>query len=88
LIAGSVFRETGHAFPGVEVKLVPAQKSKKFKEQSVRTTPRGEFLFRLPAEAMDYEVSVSVSGYRPETKRVKIVGEERVDENFLLERAR
>jgi hypothetical protein len=88
LIAGSVFRESGHAFPGVEVKLLPAQKSKKFKEQSVRTTPRGEFLFRLPAEAMEYEVSVSVSGYRPESKRVKIVGDERVDENFLLERAR
>lgn len=88
LIAGSVFRETGHAFPGVEVKLVPAQKSKKFKEQSLRTTPRGEFAFRLPPEAMEYEVSVAVSGYRPETKRVKIVGEERIDENFLLERAR
>jgi hypothetical protein len=88
LIAGSVFRETGHAFPGIEVKLVPAQKSKKFKEQSVRTTPRGEFAFRLPAEAMEYELSVSVSGYRPESKRVKIVGDERVDENFLLERAR
>ncbi len=88
LIAGSVFRESGHAFPGVEVKLAPAQKSKKFKPQSVRTTPRGEYAFRLPAEAMDYEVSVAVSGYRPESKRVKIVGDERVDENFLLERAR
>jgi hypothetical protein len=88
LIAGSVFRETGHAFPEVDVKLVPAQKSKRFKEQRVRTTPRGEFVFRLPAEPMEYEISVAVSGYRPEAKRVKIVGDERIDESFLLERAR
>lgn len=88
LIAGTVFRETGHAFPGVTVKLVPTQKSKKFKEQSVRTTPRGEYAFRLPAEPMEYDVSVQVPDYRPETKRVKIVGDERIDENFLLERAR
>jgi hypothetical protein len=37
---------------------------------------------------MEYEVAVTVSGYRMETKRVKIQGEERVDLSFLMERAR
>jgi hypothetical protein len=88
LIAGTVFRESGHAFPGVEVRLKPAQKSKKFKEQSTRSSARGEYFFRVPVGEMEYEISTGPSGYRPESKRVKIVGDERVDENFLLERAR
>jgi hypothetical protein len=72
----------------VEVRLKPAQKSKKHKEQSTRSSARGEYFFRVPVGEMEYEVSVQLAGYRPELKRVKIVGDERIDENFLLERAR
>jgi hypothetical protein len=88
LIAGTVFRESGHAFEGADVKLTPLEKKKGFKEQRLRTTPRGEFSFRAPVGEMEYEVAVTVSGYRMETKRVKIQGEERVDLSFLMERAR
>jgi hypothetical protein len=87
VIAGTVFRETGHAFPGVEVSLVPDKPSKKFKSLSTRANTRGEFAFRVPAAPMDYLLSVKPDGYRPETKRVKIVGDERVEQNFLLDRA-
>lgn len=87
VIAGTVFRESGHAFAGLEVVLVPAEPGKKFKKQSFRTNGRGEFAFRVPALPMEYALSVKVDGYRPETKRVKITGDERVEHNFLLDRA-
>ncbi len=88
LIAGTVFRENGLAFPGVLVDLKPSRTGKGFKKQSMPTTPRGEFVFRVPAAEMSYQVSLAPSGYRPEAKDVKIVGDERIDLSFLLERAR
>lgn len=87
VIAGTVFRESGHAFAGAEVELAPDTPSKKNKKQSTRTNGRGEFAFRVPAAPMDYALSVKIDGYRPEIKRVKIVGDERVEQNFLLDRA-
>jgi hypothetical protein len=88
VIAGAVFRESGHAFPGVEIELLPGKPDKKNKRQTLRSSPRGEFAFRVPAAEMEYNLSVKVEGYRPESKRVKIVGDERVEQNFLLERVR
>jgi hypothetical protein len=88
VIAGAIFRESGHAFPGVEIELLPGKPDKKNKRQTLRSSPRGEFAFRVPAVEMEYSLSVKVEGYRPESKRVKIVGDERVEQNFLLERAR
>ncbi|MDL5049810.1 carboxypeptidase-like regulatory domain-containing protein [Oscillatoria amoena NRMC-F 0135] len=88
LIAGTVYRETGHAFPGVSVKLVPLGKAKGLKRQSQTTSSRGEFYFRVPAIAMEYEVTVEIDGYRTEVKRVKIESDERIDLNFPLDRAR
>jgi hypothetical protein len=88
VVAGTVFRETGHAFGGVEVELKPAEPSKKNRKQQVRANGRGEFAFRVPAMAMEYTVEVKAPGYRPESKRVKIGGDERVDENFILEPVR
>lgn len=87
VIAGTVFRETGHAFAGAEVELAPDKPGKKNKKQVFRTNGRGEFAFRVPAEAMEYALSVKIDGYRPDSKRVKIVGDERVEHNFLLDRA-
>ena len=87
VIAGAVFRESGHAFAGADVELVPDQPSKKNKKQTTRANGRGEFAFRVPAEPGEYSLSVKISGYRPESKRVKIVGDERVEQNFLLDRA-
>lgn len=87
VIAGSVFRESGHAVPGIEVVLLPSKPSKKNKRQAVFSNGRGEFAFRVPVEEMEYSLIVKTDAYLPETKHVKIVGEERVEQNFLLERS-
>jgi hypothetical protein len=86
VIAGSVFRESGHAFPGLKVELAPLQPGKRFKKQSSVSTFRGEYSFRVPAQEMEYDLSVKADGYRPEVKRIKVTGEERIDHNFLMER--
>jgi hypothetical protein len=88
VVAGTVFRETGHALAGVEVILTPFESSKRNRKQQLRTNGRGEFAFRVPAAAMEYTVEVKAPGYRAESKRVKIGGDERVDENFILEPVR
>lgn len=88
VVGGTVFRETGHAFGGVPVTLSPLKPDKKWKVQKSSTNSRGEFAFRVPASEMEFDLSVKIDGYRPETKRVKIVGEERIEQNFLLDRAR
>lgn len=87
VIAGTVFRETGHAFAGVEVSLTPDSPSKKNKKQTFRCNTRGEFAFRVPAAPQEYTLAVSPDGYRAEQKRVKILGDERIEHNFLLDRA-
>lgn len=86
VIAGTVFRESGHAFAGAEVVLTPLNPSKKNKKQSTRANGRGEFAFRVPAAPAEFDLSVAIEGYRPQSKRVKIVADERIDENFLLDR--
>jgi hypothetical protein len=87
VIAGTVFRDSGLAFAGVEVELIPDQPGKKNKKQVFRTNGRGEFAFRVPAIAMEYSIGVKPEGYRPDSKRVKIVGDERIEQNFLLDRS-
>ncbi len=87
VIAGTVFRETGHAFAGVEVSLTPDTPSKKNKKQTFRCNTRGEFSFRVAALPQEYMLAVSPEGYRADQKRVKIVGDERIEHNFLLDRA-
>jgi hypothetical protein len=87
-IAGTVFRDPGFAFPGVDVTLVslpgPDSHDKPAKHKAV-TTPRGEFLFHVPAVESHFRVSVAAKGYAPQQKDVEIRGEERVDLSFLLE---
>ncbi len=73
--------------PGIEVELSPAKPARKNKRQVERTNGRGEFAFRVPVEEMEFTLTVKTDAYRPETKRVKIVAEERVEQNFLLERS-
>jgi len=85
VVAGTVFRNSGLAFSGVEVELLPANPSKKNKRQTSLTNNRGEFAFRVPAAEMEYTLGVKPGGYRPELKRVKIVGDERIEQNFLLD---
>ena len=88
LIAGSVFRDTGFSFAGVELTVEPAPEPKppsKFKRIKTVTDARGEFAVRVPAAPMRYTVSVKARRYRPDRKEVSIQGEERVDLIFRLE---
>lgn len=88
VVAGTVFRETGHAMPGAEVMIeaTPEQGERKPKTQKQTTTFRGEFSFRVPAKPMRYTVSVKASGYRAQSKSVTVQGDERVDISVLLDR--
>ena len=89
LIVGTVFRENGFSFAGVEVRLEadpePGGKVKKPKGQRTQTSGRGEFSFRVPAKPMRYTLSVKAPGYQPMTKTAQIQADERVDVTFLLE---
>ncbi len=88
LIAGTVFRDTGFALPGAEVSLKPTPEGPsavKVKNAKMVSTPRGEFVFRVPAAPMRYTVSVKARGFREQTKPVSITGDERVDVFFRLE---
>ena len=59
VVTGTVFRETGMAFPGAEVALTAygdSKEARKFKEMKCVTSQRGEFVIRLPALPMSYTV--------------------------------
>ena len=63
VIAGSVFRETGFSFAGVEVVVVWELEGRKKKEWKGRTDSRGEFAFRVPAAEGSYAVRVRADGH-------------------------
>ena len=71
VIAGSVFRETGFSFAGVELVVVWEVDGKKKKEWKGRTDARGEFAFRVPAGVGRYTVRVKAEGHAPEVERVR-----------------
>jgi hypothetical protein len=81
LIYGTVFRPTGHAMAGAEVLLRPEGG----KVQKTKSSPRGEFTFRVPAKALRYTVTVKAAGFKTESKPVSVQADERVDVTFLLE---
>ena len=90
VVTGTVFRETGMAFPGAEVALTASGDSKearKFKEMKCVTSQRGEFVIRLPALPMSYTVRAKAPGYRPQEKAVTVTADDRVEVFFQLERA-
>ncbi len=90
VVAGTVFRETGMSFPGVEITIAlapDAQAPRKFKKITVTTSLRGEFAVHVPAGPMKYVVSAKARGYEPQEKPAVIAGDERVDVFFRLEPA-
>jgi hypothetical protein len=90
LITGTVFRETGLAFPGVELTLAAAENSKearKFKKMRGATSPRGEFVLRVPAAPMNFTLTAKAPGYQAQEKPVTVTGEDRIDVFFRLEPA-
>ena len=88
LIAGSVFKEPGFAFPGAQVLLEPETEEANgvtLRPQKAITDARGEFAFRVPPIEAKYTLKVSAKGLKGETKKVETRGgEERVDATFML----
>lgn len=90
LITGTVFRETGLAFPGAELTLAAAGDSKearKFKKIRATSSVRGEFVLRVPAAPMNFTLTAKAPGYQAQEKPVAITGEDRIDVFFRLEPA-
>lgn len=88
VVAGTIFREPGFAFPGATVKIVSLPESgsseKPLKEKTV-SNERGEFAFRVAPVEMHYKVSVQAKGFQSQEKTVEIRGEERVEATFMLQ---
>lgn len=82
VVAGTVFRDPGFAFPGVVILLEPAPEGKasfKVKKMEAVSDSRGEFAFRVPAAAMRYNLTFQATGHHTEKRTVTISGEERQD---------
>lgn len=87
VIAGTVFRDPGFAFPRVEVTLTPVTLPpgvKKLKPLKTATDGRGEYSFRVPAGAARYKVQASAPGFAPEQREVEIAASERIDVYLTL----
>jgi len=85
VIAGTVFRETGFSFAGVEIVVVWELDGKKKKEWKGRSDARGEFAFRVPAGAGRYTVRVKAEGHAPEERVVEIGIDERRELSIRLQ---
>ena len=88
VIAGTVFRDPGFAFPNVTVTLIPnpVEEAAPLKVKKLQTTAnfRGEFVFRVPPSSMRYTVKASAKGYHDEEKVVDVQGETRVEVTLSL----
>lgn len=91
LLTGTVFRDPGFAFPGVQVLLEPVSQGKtsvKVKKMRATSDSRGEFSFRVPSAAMRYTLKFQAEGFQPETKEVVVSGPERQDIYVTLKPAK
>jgi hypothetical protein len=82
VVAGTVFRDPGFAFPRVEVTISaekPPPGVKMFKPAKTVTDGRGEFSFRLPDGAGVYKVRAGAPGFAPAEKQVAVNAGERAD---------
>lgn len=87
VVAGTVFRDPGFAFPRVEITLTPVTLPagvKKLKPLRLFSDARGEFAFYPPAGQARYRVSATAPGFSPEEKTVEIQADERVDVYLTL----
>jgi hypothetical protein len=90
IISGSVFQDNGYALPGADVALAPESESgrgtDKAKPVQAVSDSRGEFVVRVPPDAMRYSITVHAKGYQSAQKSVTVTGEERVEVTFQLDR--
>ena len=84
VVAGTVFRETGHALRGAEITVAAPAGGKKGQWKGVSDV-RGEFAVRIPVGAGRYTVTVKAEGYRTQEKPVTVAADERAEFSFLME---
>ena len=76
IVAGTVFRENGFSLPGATITLVRAPESRKAKKLEARSDARGEFAFRVKAEAGRYIVKAEMKGFQSAEREVAVSGEQ------------
>lgn len=87
VIAGTVFRDPGFAFPRVELTLTAIALPpgvKKVKPMKTASDIRGEYSFRVPAGAARYRIAASAPGFAAEQREVEISASERIDVYLTL----
>ena len=95
-IGGAVFDSNGVSLAGVHLKLTRVPTADEEKEHkhveslaiSYTTNSRGEFAFRVPATRARYQITATLSGFKPETKLVDVNESESVPLAFSLEPAK
>jgi hypothetical protein len=87
VIAGTIFRDPGFAFPRVELTLTAITLPpgvKKLKPMKTASDIRGEYSFRVPAGSALYKVVASAPGFAAEQREVEIAASERIDVYLTL----
>lgn len=87
VVAGTVFRDPGFAFPRVQVTLTAVTLPpgvKKLKPMKILSDARGEFAFYVPAGEARYLVRAEAAGFTPDQKETNVTASERVDVYLTL----
>jgi hypothetical protein len=84
IVAGTVFRDPGFALPDANVTLTLRDDPRGKKLQQAVTTPRGEFLFRVPPRPAAYIVKAELKGFFPDEKEAAVSGEDRIEVTLTL----
>ena len=83
VIAGTVFRDPGFAQSGASVILALKSKPARKVQQQI-SSPRGEFIFRVPQGPTTYLVTATLKGFQTAHQEIEIQGEEQVNATLLL----
>jgi hypothetical protein len=88
VIGGTVFREPGFAFPGVQVELLEVSEGKKRKKpEKTVTDGRGEFAFRMEGRDAKFLVLAAAKGFEGQEKEAVSTPGVRTDVFFTLKPA-
>ena len=88
LVSGTVFRDPGFALANATVTLTPNPPQEaapvRIKKLQTVSSPRGEFVFRVPTASMRYTVKAQAKGYHDEEKSIEVQGETRLEVTLSL----
>lgn len=85
IVSGTVFDASGYALPEANAKLT-FEAPAKAKPLEAVSSPRGEFVFRVPPGPAHYTVTVSAKGFEAQSKTVEVQDQERVEVTFQLDK--